>query len=55
MRLARFAYEPLWSSAQTWLVRPVASPSGQRVVVEGLVLHSDLVELELGSLCDARP
>ena len=48
-------YRPLWGQDHTWLMRPRPSPSGQRLVLEGLAFHIELVALELGSLCDEPP
>jgi hypothetical protein len=45
----------LWTNERTWIVRPQASPSGRHVVLEGLTFHSEVVTLELGSLCAAPP
>ena len=47
--------QSLWGSEQTWMVRPTASPSGDRVAVAGRTFHVELMELELGSLCDEPP
>jgi len=46
------SWRHLWSNDTTWVVRPRASPSGRRLTLEGLTFRSELVALELGSLCE---
>jgi hypothetical protein len=46
------AHRVLWSNDRTWMVQPRASPSGRHVALDGLTFRSELVALEIGSVCE---